>query len=251
MDNTSIIGIVGQLLFACIVLVLVMNFAKARQKTNQQDEILKLTARLANLRLILKAKVKKKTNYYRNVFPTPLNQGDMIDTSLSQVTDLKFEYGQDFQTYVDICRGVNQFLKISLEKYEKELLVQETKKAELAAKGKGEEEILENTPRPKPRRNVEITSSQIEIQGAYSFMTPDLKTEFSIIKIIDEIVHLVLKIREKVTTFNRENPKKPLPSVEPIEFQALMDIKRIYHENPEIKSAKETVTENLPTNLAS
>lgn len=247
MDNLSIIGIVGQIFFAGIVLLLLMNFWKAKQKSTQQDDILKLTARLANLRLILKAKIKKKTNYYRNVFPQPLHTGDMIDTSLTKITELKFETGTDFQTYVDICRGVNQYLKMSLEKYEKEQIVLEKKKAE----GLTDEDKAENTPRPKPRRNVDIFANQIEVEGAYSFMTPDMKTEFSIIKIVDEIVHLVLKIREKIVIFNRENPKKPLPTIDQIEFPALVDIKRIYQENPDLKAAKDTVTENLPTNIAS
>lgn len=251
MDNTSFIGVVGQLLFACFVLITLMNFMKAKQKSNQQEEVLKLSARLANLRLILKAKVKKKTKYYRNVFPSPLNTGDMIDTSLTKVADLKFENGIDFQSYVDICRGVNQFLRMSLEKYEKELLVIEMKKTEMAAKNENTPETDENTPRPKVRRHIELKSSQIETTGAYSFMTPDLKTEFAIIKIIDEMVHLVLKIREKVVIFNRDNPKKPLVSIDPIEFPALADIKRIYHENPDLKLAKDSVNENSPTNIAS
>ena len=247
MDSMSLVGIVGQLFFACIVLFMLVNFARAKQKSNQQEEIIKLTARLANLRLILKAKVKKKTNYYRNVFPQPLHTGDMIDTSLNKITELKFESGPDFQTYVNICRGVNQYLKMSLEKYEKEQLVLEKKIAD----GTADEEKSENTPRPKPRRNVDIYSNQIEVDGPYSFMTPDMKTEFSIIKIIDEIVHLVLKIKEKIVVFNRDNPKKPLPNIDQLEFPALMDIKRIYQENPDLKAAKDTVAENLPTNLAS
>lgn len=250
MDNTSLISIVGQLLFGSIMLLLLMNFMRSKQKSNQQDEILKLTARLANLRLILKAKIKKKTNYYRNVFPIPLNQGDMIDTSLTKVTELKFETGSDFQIYVDICRGVNQYLKMSLEKYEKEQIVLETKKAELAQKGQKDSEENEQTPRQRPRRNVEVQSQQIEIEGAYSFMTPDMKTEFAIIKIIDEMVHLVVKIRDRIVIFNRDNPKKPLPNVEIIDFPSLMDIRRIYHENPEIISSKDPLTD-IPTNLAS
>lgn len=262
MDNASLIGIVGQLFFICIVLLVLMNLMKAKQKSQQHEEIQKLLARLANLRIILKAKIKKKSNYYRNVFPQTVNVGDMIDTALMKIVELKFDSGADFQSYVDTCKVVNQYLKVSLDKFEKEILVMETKQTEAAlavaaavAAAKEEnagENLAASAPVPlkklQSRRTVEFRASQIELEGPYNFMTPDMKTEFSIIKMIDEIVGLVLKIKEKVNAYNRENPKKPLPVVAPIEFPSLADIRRIYNENSELKSAS---AETIPENIAS
>jgi hypothetical protein len=251
MDNSSLIGILGQLFFICIILLVMMNLMKAKQKSNQQGEIQKMVARLANLRLILKAKVKKKSNYYRNVFPQAVMSGDMIDSTLSRVAELKFETGTDFQTYIDSCRVINQYLKVSLEKYEKELMVLENKRIEAAAVSATvmDENHPENTPPvavkkiPTPRRNVELFANQIEVEGPYNFMTPDMKTEFSIIKIIDEIVQIISKIKEKLIVYNRENPKKPLPMVEPIDFPSLPELRRINNENSDIKPP-ENILEN-------
>ena len=253
MDNASLIGIVGQLFFICIVLLVMMHLMKAKQKSQQHEEIKKLVARLANLRLILKAKIKKKSNYYRNVFPQPLIVGDMIDNSLVRIAELKFESGADFQTYLDTCRIVNQYLKVTLDKYEKEILVMETKKNEAAIaaaaaataakEGGAPEAAPALIKKPTPRRKVEVVAHQIEVEGPCNFMTPDMKTEFSIVKIIDEIVVIVSKIREKLVAYNRDHPKNPLPVIEAIVFPSLTEIKRIYNENPEMKNTPDSIPE--------
>ncbi len=286
MDNSSLITIVGQLFFASIVAGTIMQMMKLKQRTDQQEDIQKLVAKLAKLRLILVSKVKRKVSYYRNVFPIPLTTGDVMDATLNQLAELRFESSVEFQNYIDICRSVNRFLKIALEKYEREQLVLENKrlvamgfpgipipaeggapssaaaiKSSTTAPGNIAQEISPAgsppdgpaaSPQVAPipsfrKRAIEITSADIETEGPYSFFTPDKKMELGIILAIDEIVNCTFKIRDKVNLFNKEHPKTPLTVIDPITFSSLMDIKRIYAENPDIQKTSVLTDEKSST----
>lgn len=240
-----------------------MQMMKIKQRSTQQEEIQKLIAKLSKLRLILVSKVKRKANYYRNVFPIPLMSGDVMDSTLTQMTELRFESGVEFQNYIDICKSVNRFLKVSIEKYDRELLVRENKR--LAAEGlplitiPGQASNIDSATVPATpdtnqsaspplqlkKRSIEISASDINTEGPYSFFTPDKKMEFGIILAMDEIVNCTFKIRDKILLFNREHPKSPLVILDPIQFPSLMDIKRIYAENPEIQKSSATSEEKL------
>lgn len=254
-DNSYLFTIVGQLFFASIIASAIMQMMKLKQRSDQQEDIQKLVAKLSKLRLILVSKVKRKIVYYRNVFPMPLIPGDVMDATLNQMGELRFESGIEFQNYIDICKSVNRFLKMALEKYEREILVMESKR--LIAEGlpplnmqvpgiPTTESADGNTNPGDPnsnsapslqfkRKSMEITAADIQTEGPYSFFTPDKKMDFGIILAMDEIVNCTFKIRDKITIFNREYPKSPLVVIDPIQFPSLMDIKRIYAENPDIQ----------------
>lgn len=74
-----------------------------------------MQAKISQLRLALKGKVKKKANVLRGSFKGALAHGDMVDNALRELADNNFENGEDFQNYFDSSRKIINFINIQNE----------------------------------------------------------------------------------------------------------------------------------------
>jgi hypothetical protein len=92
-------------------LLLVMHMLKSKKFNGVKNDIQNLQAKVSQLRLALKGKVKRKANVFRSQFKGPLVEGDILDSSLRELGDNSFENGQHFQDYFDLSRKlVNHLL---------------------------------------------------------------------------------------------------------------------------------------------
>jgi hypothetical protein len=187
---------------------MVLKFFRSKQKGNQKENIKRLDAKMASLRMLLKSKVKKKAQHYRAAMPHIVRKGDPIDQAATSMTELNFETGEEFQKYFDLSKQLNGFMKIGIEK------ARSSGDARGASEGTGKSRI----------------ASSYAIDPNSDFMTTDVKNEFTIIKIMNEIIELNKTLRGKLTTYNasvkRKKDKLPVPQL--IAFPDLAELKRIF-----------------------
>ncbi len=204
MDLFTITTAIVQAILASAVLFFCFSFLKTRQKTSHREEITKMEAKMANMRMLLKAKVKKKAQFYRATFPQAYKQGDPLDVAAKDLSELLFETGDDFQKYFDLSKTLNGIMKIAIEKS------LETKK--------------ENTTQ-EPNA---VNRTEASTQSASDFMTADIKNEFTVLKIMHEMVELSQKIKNKIDSYNASNPKNSINQTIVFRFDSLPDLQRIF-----------------------
>ena len=208
MDTSTLIAAIIQALFGCAIVFFVLKFFRQKQIDQHREDIKKLEAKMSSFRMLLRAKVKKKAQFYRATMPQAIRQGDPIDNSANELCDLAFEQGADFEKYFDLSKQLNNFLKIGLDK------------AKAAAEAKGV---------AAPETSTDAKSSSVTGVGSNSeFMTADIKNEFTIIKIMNEMVDLSHKIKSRIESYNLNNTKSSLPVPETIHFKSLPELKRIF-----------------------
>jgi uncharacterized membrane protein YebE (DUF533 family) len=76
---------------------IVFNVMRSKKFNSTKTDLQNLQARLSQLRLALKAKVKRKSNIFRTMIKTAIIEGDLFDTSTRNLIDVKFETSDDFQ----------------------------------------------------------------------------------------------------------------------------------------------------------
>jgi hypothetical protein len=90
----------------------VTNILKFKKFSNVKSEILNLQAKISQLRLALKGKVKKKSNIFRGSLKAGTTEGDMVDNALKSLCENNFECGDDFQAYFDASRKIVNYIQI-------------------------------------------------------------------------------------------------------------------------------------------
>lgn len=100
------IGLIG-----AVVLVVTRVF-KFKKSSGVKNELQNMQAKVSQMRLSLKGKVKRKSNVFRAAFKGPLTEGDMIDNALRQLSDNAFEKGEDFQDYFDLSRKIVHYINV-------------------------------------------------------------------------------------------------------------------------------------------
>ncbi len=86
------------------VTFIVFNMVRSKKFKSAKTDIQYLQARLSQLRLALKAKVKRKSNVFRSMMKTAIVEGDLFDTSLKSLVEVNFNTGQDFQKYFETSK---------------------------------------------------------------------------------------------------------------------------------------------------
>ena len=71
-----------------------------------------LQARISQLRLALKAKVKRKSNTFRAMSKAQIIEGDLFSSTLKSLTEVKFETSDDFQMYFDISKQIVKIINL-------------------------------------------------------------------------------------------------------------------------------------------
>lgn len=214
MELSTIIAVLIQGLFGCAMAFFILRFFRQKQIDQQKEDVKKLEAKMSSYRMLLKAKVKKKAQFYRASMPQAIRQGDPIDNVVTQLTDLNFDSGEEFQKYFDSSKQLNNFLRMGIEK------AKATQEAKLDPTGQAN---LQKPPQSV--ENVIDTNSE--------FMTTDIKNEFTIIKIMNELIDLNLKIKSKIETYNSANFRNQLPVPKPITFNSLHELKKIFTSQPQ------------------
>lgn len=100
------ISVVGGLAFA------VFSMLRSQKFNSAKNEMQNLQARLSQLRLALRAKVKRKSNALRSMFKSGIAEGDLFDNTIKSLCDVKFETSDDFQNYFDISRQLVKMIQL-------------------------------------------------------------------------------------------------------------------------------------------
>lgn len=207
MDSTTLIAAIVQGLVGCAIVFFVLKFLRQRKKDSIHDEIKNIEAKMANMRLILKAKVKKKSNFFRATSPVPIKTGDPFDMAATELADLNFENNEEFEKYFTISKQLNTYIKLSnLKKQGEDAAQQAQDPAYVDLKS-----VVENAPQETPE-----------------FMTTDIKNEFTIIKIIHEMILVSKTLKKKIEDFNFTHHKTPIAVPQVIQFASIAEIKKIF-----------------------
>lgn len=90
-------------------------FLRTRRFLNAKNDIQNLQARLSQMRLALKGKVKKKSNIFRAGIKAPIIEGDIYDSTIKSLNDIKFETSEDFQLYFETCKQLVKMVQVTNE----------------------------------------------------------------------------------------------------------------------------------------
>ncbi len=91
---------------------LVLSVFKTKKLSSFKNDVQNLQARLSQLRMALKGKVKKKSNVIRASYASSIVEGDQFDQAVQQLVNNKFESSDDFQDYFDTSRKLVRMLQI-------------------------------------------------------------------------------------------------------------------------------------------
>lgn len=153
-------------------------------------------ARLAMLRINFKAKIKKKALQFRASFRKTIPKGEVADIALEEMVELKFETGEDFQRYFDICKKINIFLKADA--------------LPVAADPNAPPIVAEST------------------QVFEDFMSSDFKNELAIIRLIKVMTEASADLNRRIESYNNMHLAQPMPKVDSLYFVSLMDVNRVF-----------------------
>jgi hypothetical protein len=109
----ELFNVILKLVLGCGVVFIGMTFLKSKKFLNAKNDIQNLQARLSQLRLALKGKIKRKSNVFRAGIKCNIIEGDIYDSALKSLTEIKFENSEDFQSYFDISKHLVKILQIS------------------------------------------------------------------------------------------------------------------------------------------
>lgn len=177
-------------------MIFVFKFLRDRRKMTGLKSISHSQAKLAMLRLTFKSKIKKKAMQFRASFKKAIPKGEVVDLALDEMIGLKFETGDEFQQYFDICKKVNVFLK-----------------ADMAADG------------PSAAAAPAVGESA---QIFEDFMSTDFKNELAIIRLIKEMTEVSTDLNKKIEAYNNLNLQKPVPKVDSLYFVSLIDVNKVF-----------------------
>ncbi|MFZ3230407.1 MAG: hypothetical protein WA160_09390 [Pseudobdellovibrio sp.] len=193
------IGFLGAAIFC------VFNVLRSHRKAAGLKVINYHQAKLAMLRIGFKAKIKRKAQQFRVSFRKSIPKGEVADLALDEMVTIKFETGEEFQRYFDICKKVNQFL------------------------------AAENTDfDPSIGVDTKVTN-----QAQKDFMSTDLINELAIIRIIKEMTEVSEDLNKKIATYNYLNQTKQIPQINILQFASLIEVNRVFHEHDGLSVATE------------
>lgn len=102
----ELLNTVIKISLAAGALFFTFSVVRSKKINSTKTDLQNLQARLSQLRLALKAKVKRKSNVLRTMIKSSIIEGDVFDTTTRSLLDVKFETSEDFQSYFDISRNI-------------------------------------------------------------------------------------------------------------------------------------------------
>lgn len=91
---------------------IVIHFMRSKKFNSTKTDVQNLQARISQLRLALKAKVKRKSNTFRAMSKAPIIEGDLFASTLKSLTEVKFETSDDFQMYFEISKQLVKIISV-------------------------------------------------------------------------------------------------------------------------------------------
>lgn len=85
---------------------------RSKKFNSTKSDVQTLQARLSQLRLALKAKVRRKSNMFRVMKKTAAIEGDIFDSTNRSLCEIKFENSNDFQMYFDLSKQLVKIISI-------------------------------------------------------------------------------------------------------------------------------------------
>lgn len=109
MDYTVSLLISISVLSVACYFVIDMTKRKKLDAVNQQLQ--SADARLSQLRMALKTKVKRKSTVFRSMYNKSITIGSMFDVSVKSLLQIKFDVGEDFELYFNVSKEIVNILK--------------------------------------------------------------------------------------------------------------------------------------------
>ena len=91
---------------------IVIHFMRSKKFNSTKTDVQNLQARISQLRLALKAKVRRKSNTFRTMSKVSVVEDDLFDSTLKSLCEVKFETSDDFQMYFEISKQVVKIISI-------------------------------------------------------------------------------------------------------------------------------------------
>jgi len=189
----AILSLIINISFLGLFTFLVLHILRNLKRRNLIDDITKVEAKMAALRLNLRTRVKKKANRFRSTYPQVITQGDPVDLATNRLMDISFEKNNDFQEYIDICKKINGYIEVAAIDLAPE------KKAELM----------------NPAINSDI-------------MGTDFKNEIMIARLINDLVSVSKIMNKMITKYNNFDKKSKLQLREAIYFTSLFELQKVF-----------------------
>lgn len=189
----AILSLIINISFLGLFTFLILHILRNLKRRNLLDDIAKIEAKMAALRLNLRTRVKKKANRFRATYPQVITQGDPIDLATNRLMDISFEKNNDFQEYIDLCKKINSYIEVA---------------------------AIELTPEKKAELLNPAINSDI--------MGTDFKNEINIARLINDLVS-VSKIQNKmISKYNNFDKKSKIPLRESIYFTSLFELQKVF-----------------------
>ncbi|MGZ3691030.1 MAG: hypothetical protein ACXVAX_05990 [Pseudobdellovibrio sp.] len=87
---------------------------RSKKFNSTKTDLQNLEARLSQLRLALRAKVKRKSNAFRSMLKSSIVEGDLFDNTVKSLCDVKFDSSEEFQHFFDISRQLVKMITVDL-----------------------------------------------------------------------------------------------------------------------------------------
>lgn len=201
----TLLNLIAQIGLAGLGVMLIYAFFKEQKIKESRNEVQMLQARISMLRISLRAKVKKKSNGFRNLFNGSVVPDDPVDKLLTTMANLPFEKSNDFETYFALNHEINSHLK--------------------------HQEILDPNQQLAIAQNNKLKISRVDELNTSS--------DPAIYKIIREISATSQRLRVSIENYNVLDKKNPFPEDAVFKFMTLKDIKKTLKESRETKKFHE------------
>jgi len=205
----AILSMIINISFLGLLTFLVLHILRNLKKRNLLEDIAKVEARLATLRLNLKARIKKKANRFRASYPQSIANGDPIDIATSKLMDISFEKNSDFQDYIDLCKKINSYIEIA--------------SIDIA---------------PEKRAEFQNPAINSDIMGT------DFKNEINIVRLINDMVSVSKVHCKMIAKYNNFDKKIKIPQKESINFTSLFELQKVF-KNEDGASSEDKVSGSI------
>lgn len=206
---SSLLGLIIKVSLLGFGTSIILHILSSAKKTTIKDEISKVEAKLAALRITLKNKVKRKSKSFRASYPKAITSGEAIDLQLKFLEECPFEKNSDFQEYIDTCRKINELIDLA---------------------------------------SLSTTSEQPEANHStqkVDFMGNDFKNELTIARTINDMVSVSRVWCRLILKYNNLERKNKLPYVEPIQFNSMFELHRVF-KNTEVMAIQAEEEKHKP-----
>lgn len=199
----ALVGIIIKITFMGFVTFVILQVLRNMKKTTLREEISKVEAKLSTLRMNLKARVKRKAARFRATYPQPITEGDPIDVSISQLSNLAFEKNSEFQEYIELCKKINNYIFMA---------------------------SMNKPALPTEGEQVKVDNANADTAD---FMGDDFKNEIQIARTISDMALVSRALSKQIYKFNHFDKRVSIQPQEAVNFPSMFELQRVFRNVPE------------------